>query len=288
MPLGLLNYQNFWGDPEKAELLASFIAPYVTNPGGFAARRLDASGNIILPGRILARAGSDRITKPGAMITLNAQASLFAESYAWRVISSPAGSTPTLSSANNMKTDFSAVAPGDYIVQLTASSKEGGNKTDTLKIKVDMALAKAPRELTFYDDIVNELTVDPNSCGALCHNDGGGPSVGRPGIPVWWVADSLQSAGGAVTGIPLTTADPPALGFYEQIRARVNLEDIEDSLLLKKPSGKHHFGGRRAGFDSSLPVGSNNRAGYDLFVNWISEGATCGGTTTGAARQCVQ
>ncbi len=35
MPLGLLNYNNFWGDPEKAELLASFIQPYVTDPTGF-------------------------------------------------------------------------------------------------------------------------------------------------------------------------------------------------------------------------------------------------------------
>jgi hypothetical protein len=289
MPLGLLNYQNFWGDPEKAELLASFIAPYVKNPTGFEARRVDSKGNIILPGRILARAGPDRITKPGAMITLNAQASLFTETYAWKLIASPAGSSVTLSSPQNMKTDFSADLAGDYTVQLTASSTRGGSKADTLTIKVDAALAKAPRELTFYDDIVNEMTVDPNSCGELCHNDGGGTGgIGRPGIPVWWVADGLQSAGGAVTGIPLTTADPPALGFYEQVRARVNLEYIEDSLLLKKPSGRHHYGGRRLGFDTSLSVGAAGRDGYDLFVNWISEGAACGGTTTGAARECVQ
>jgi len=282
MPLGLLNYQNFWGDPEKAELLASFIAPYVTDPAGFAARRVDANDDIILPGRILARAGPDRITQPGAKITLNSQASLFAESYAWQVTSSPAGSTATLSNSNKMKTDFSGDLDGDYTVRLTASSSEGGSKTDTLTIKVDAALAKAPRDLTFYDDIIDEMTVGGTSCGALCHNDGG-----RPGIPVWWVADGAQPAGAAL-GIPSSTAEPPALGFYEQARTRVNLEDIEDSLLLKKPSGKHHFGGRRVRFDSSLPIGSNDRAGYDLFVNWISEGATCGGTTTGAARECVQ
>ena len=284
MPLGLLNYQNFWGDPEKAELLASFIAPYVKNPTGFEARRVDSKGNIILPGRILARAGPDRITRPNAAITLNAQASLFAEKYAWKLITSPEGASVTLSSPQSMKTDFSADLAGDYIVQLTASSIKGGSKIDTLTIKVDAALAKAPRELTFYDDIIDEMRVDTDSCAALCHFDGG-----RPGIPVWWVADSQQSAGGGANiGIPLTTSDPPALGFYEQARTRVNLEYIEDSLLLKKPSGKHHFGGRRPGFDASLSVGAAGRDGYDLFVNWISEGAACGGTTTGAARECVQ
>jgi len=279
MPLGLLNYQNFWGDPEKAELLASFIAPYVTDSTGFAARRLDANEDIILPGRILARAGPDRITAPGALITLNAQASLFAESYAWQVISSPAGSTPTISNSNKMKTDFSAVAPGDYSVRLTASSKEGGSKTDTLTIKVDVG-ADMPRSLAFYPDITDEIA----TCGTDCHYENG-----RPGIPVWWLTDANQPAGGAAIGIP-TDPDlhPPALGFYEQVRARVNLEDIEDSLILKKPSGQHHYGGQRGRFDSSLPVGSNDRAGHDLFVNWISEGASCGGTTTGADRQCVQ
>jgi len=282
MPLGLLNYQNFWGDPEKAELLASFIAPYVTNPSGFAARRLDANANIILPGRILARAGPDRITKPGAMITLNAQASLFAEKYSWKVISSPAGSSPSLSDPSKMKTGFSATVTGNYTVQLTASLSGGGSKTDTLFVNVDKGLLTAPRDLTFYSDVTTEL----DACATACHSDGA-PSA-PVGIPVWWVDDADQPRGDGSTGIPASTADLPSLGFYEQVRARVNLEDIEDSLLLKKPSGRHHYGGLRPGFDSSLPVGSNDRAGYDLFVNWISEGAACGGTTTGAARQCVQ
>ncbi|HKJ51161.1 MAG TPA: hypothetical protein VKB27_06640, partial [Gammaproteobacteria bacterium] len=89
--------------------------------------------------------------------------------------------------------------------------------------------------------------------------------------PVWWVADASQPL-----GIPATTADPPSLGFYEEVKARVNLEYIEDSLLLKKPSGIHHFGQMRPGFDTSLAVGAMGRANYDMFVNWIAEGAVCG------------
>ncbi len=62
--------------------------------------------------------------------------------------------------------------------------------------------------------------------------------------------------------------------------ARVNLEYIEDSLLLKKPVGIHHYGNQRPGFDSSAGVGTPDREDYDRFVNWISEGAACGGNAT--------
>jgi hypothetical protein len=53
-------------------------------------------------------------------------------------------------------------------------------------------------------------------------------------------------------------------------------EYIEDSLLLKKPSGWHHYGHQVDGFDTSLPVGAAGRASYDKIVNWIAEGAVCG------------
>ena len=61
---------------------------------------------------------------------------------------------------------------------------------------------------------------------------------------------------------------------------RVNEDYVEDSLVLKKPSGHHHYGGlvggAAGGFDTSLSVGSSGRATYDMFVNWIAEGAVCG------------
>jgi predicted amidohydrolase len=45
---------------------------------------------------------------------------------------------------------------------------------------------------------------------------------------------------------------------------------------LTVPSGVHHFGDHRAGVNTSLDVGAAGRANYDMFVNWISEGAPCG------------
>ena len=278
MPLGLVNYQNFWGDPEKAELLASFIAPHVTDPGGFQTRRIDGNGNIILPGRVVARAGPDRVTQQNAAITLNAEASLFASSFTWSVIGSPMGSVFNLSNPTGTRTDFSADTDGDYNIRLTASSSEGGSGSDTITVVVNNALLYAPRDLVFYPrigfpniDIKNRL----DTCASTCHSSGV-----ELGIPVWFVDDGMQPLG----GIPATTAKPPMLGLYEQVRARVNLELIEDSLILKKPSGVHHFGDSPAGFNMALGVGAPGRADYDRFVNWIAEGAACGGNAT----ECVQ
>jgi mono/diheme cytochrome c family protein len=267
MPLGLLNYQTFWGDPQKAELLASFIAPYVTDSTGFQARRLDANGGVILPGRIVARAGPDRVTKLGAAITLDAQASLFADSYRWELVSSPAASSATLSSPDARSTDFIANTNGKYVVSLTASSSVGASsKADTLTIAVDNALVKAPRALTFYNDITDDFgKARPGTDRACdsCHQGAGG--VG--GVPMWWTAAQPSATQPAAT---------PALSLYEQAMVRVLPEYIEDSLLLKKAAGQHHYGKLVDGFDTSLTVGSVGRADYDLFVNWIAEGANCG------------
>ena len=162
-----------------------------------------------------------------------------------------------------MITSFSTDLEGAYIVHLRATSDlTGQNSSDSLTILVDDTLATAPRDLVFYGDIDGRL----NTCAGACHSSGA-----EPGVPVWWVTDASQPL-----GIPATVADPPSLGFYEQVMARVNLEDIEDSLILKKPAGMHHYGDQRTGFDVSLPVGAAGRADYDRFVNWISEGAVCG------------
>ncbi len=278
MPLGLLNFQNFWGDPEKAELLASFIAPYVSDPGGFQARRTDSSGNIIQPGRSVARAGLDRVTSPLDPITLDAGSSHFADTYTWQLIASPTGSVATLSNPSARVTDFSADLDGTYRLRLTASSSQSGSSdSDTLDVVVDTSLPTAPRSLAFYSDVEGVLTT--NCTG--CHSNGGGGSV--PGIPVWWTGDGSQPFPVPPPGIPTGT---PSLGLYEQAMTRVNREDIENSLLLRKPSGQHHNGGQVAvtggGFNISLAAGASGRATYDLFVNWISEGAVCGGT----APQC--
>jgi hypothetical protein len=279
MPLGLLNYNNFWGDPEKAELLGSFITGYTEVD--FAQRHVDVEGNIVPPGRVVARAGPDRLTAVSQAITLDAQASLFADSYQWQLISAPTGADARIASSDRAVTDFITDTAGDYQLQLTASSSENGNSDqDQLTLRVDAGLVVAPRDLRFYDHVVDQLA----TCASECHSAGGGtrgagaePQVAR--VPVWWVDDSQQPF-----ALPTSVSDTPSLGLYEQVRARVNLEHIEDSLILKKPAGIHHYGNERSGFDLSIPVGSAGRSSYDLLVNWIAEGAVCGGSDSQCPR----
>ncbi len=257
MPLGLLNYQTFWADPQKAELLAGFIAPHVTDSGGFRGRRIDANGDIILPSRVVARAGSDRVTTLVAPIALDAVASLFADSYRWELLSSPPASSATITSPNSRRTDFSADTDGEYVVRLTATfSESGSSKTDTLTVLLDSGLLTPPRDLTFSTDITAVFDAECISC----HSNGGS----EPGIPLWWTTDQPSAPG------------MPALSLYEQAMTRVIPEYIEDSPLLKKSSGQHHNGNLRDGFDTSLSLGAMGRASYDMYVNWIAEGAVCG------------
>jgi hypothetical protein len=197
------------------------------------------------------------------------------------LISAPAGGEDAIiSNPNSMLTDFSADTPADindpYKVRLTASSSvDGTQKSDDITILVSVdPLLKAPRALTFYTDIDPFLM---SNC-ISCHAD-----FGEAENVVWWVPDPGQPAGN-MTGIPGSPADRPSLGLYEQIMARVNPAFIEDSRLLKKPSGQHHYGGLVGKMDTSLPVGDMGmgRDDYDMLVNWIAEGAPCGGN----ANQC--
>jgi hypothetical protein len=269
MPLGLLNYDNFWDDPEKPTLLASFIVPYLDDPDNFKSRHVSSDGSIKLPGQILVRAGLDRVTRENAAITLNASHSLFADRFNWSILSAPDDAIANFSSTVNARTDFSTDTEGEYLILLAGSNSDNGQSgNDELTIVVDNSVV-APRSLSFYTDVTTEL----NNCATSCHSIGGGVQ-NAVGIPVWWVDDISQPL-----GLPASESDYPSLGLYEKVMARVNLANIEDSLILKKPSNTHHYGGLRPGFDASNPVGTSQRRAFDLFTNWISEGAVCGGTT---------
>ena len=171
-----------------------------------------------------------------------------------------------IANPNTIGSDFSADKDADHVIRLTATSDStDATEADTLSIELDSGLLIDPRSLTFCNDITTELDL-PRDAGrecSDCHQDAGG--VG--GVPVWWAA--IQPSAPQPVGTP-----SPSL--YEQAMTRVMPEYIEDSQLLKKPSGRHHYGRQVVGFDTSLAVGVAGRASYDLFVNWIAEGAKCG------------
>ena len=61
--------------------------------------------------------------------------------------------------------------------------------------------------------------------------------------------------------------------LYAEVRSRINFTDIASSPLLRKPSNNHHNGLLRPGFNASTAPGDSSRASYDLFLNWIVNGA---------------
>jgi hypothetical protein len=246
MPLSLLNFQTFWEDPDKPALLASFIAPLVSD---FNTKYVNADGSIKQPGSPIAHAGLDRLVPPNTPIMLNGGSSLFANQFRWEVVTRPDNSSPTLNQATSLTPVFTTDTVGTYELSLTAANDGGMSHTDTVTIQV-VARATDPALLRFLD----VKAILQGDC-VRCHAEGGEAGTG---IPLWY-----------------TDAQPPSssLSLYQQVRARVNLADVPHSLLLTKPSGLHHFGAQRPGFDISSPVGSPVRERYDLFVNWIYAGA---------------
>lgn len=199
-----------------------------------------SDGSLLLPGRPVARAGPDRTsTSP---VSVSGVASVFATSYQWSIESMPTGAVATLSNASTVRPTLTASLDGQYTLQLVVSDGTQASDPDTVVVTIDSSMSPAPSALTFTTDIKPVLT----SAGCTgCHFPGGGP-------PVYYV--------------------DPGVGdnwdVYTTVRSLVNFEDPEQSRLLRKPSDHHHGGGLRPGFDLA---GTHDN--YDLFLNWILEGA---------------
>jgi hypothetical protein len=120
---------------------------------------------------------------------------------------------------------------------------------------VDNTLSPVPGAIRFSNiqQIVQQSTLqnEPIDACITCHQ-----SAGTKSTPVFYTQGGIDVD-------------------YETIRGRINFADIVASPLLRKPSGKHHGAGNvpRPGFDASLPPGHSDRVNYDVFLNWILNGA---------------
>ena len=126
---------------------------------------------------------------------------------------------------------------------------------------VDTSLTYDPVALRF-SDIKALLQAGGGRC-TTCHQPGGNGAVTPP---IWYA--SYDRAG---TGNPLDATNDHWL--YTELRGRINFTDLAASALLRKPSGNHHNGGLRPGFDTSLTPGDAGRVDYDKFLGWILNGA---------------
>ncbi len=245
MPLAKIVYDKYYATAmvnNMALFLSSAPLAFVTHDGAGAALR---------PGRPIADPGPDRTTLTGA-IPLSAAASLYSTGYQWSITSGPIGATltnPTASAAT-----LNAAINGTYVLQLITSKGATQSTAATLSIVVNSALTPVPSAINF----TNIKTVLQTGGCTACHTTAGTAPINYSNIDR--NGDTLIDA----------TDD---VWLYTEVRGRINFNDIESSPLLRKPTGEHHAGGLLTGFDNTKPPGDPLRNNYDLFLNWILNGA---------------
>jgi len=252
MPLAKLVYDLFHASPGEAAL-ADFLVGQ-----GLPAR--DAGGAVLRPGRPIADPGPDRVARQGST-PLSASNSLFADTYAWSIVSGPNGAVPprgaTLTNANTAQPTFNATTDGTYVLSLVASNASAASAPELLSLVVENGLTPDPSAIRFSD--IKAALQDGQTCQG-CHAPA---SALRP--PIAFTNYDRDGDGG------ITPTDDA--WFYAEVRSRINFAEIAASPLLRKPAGEHHFGGLGKGFDATLAPGQPGRAKYDLFQNWILNGA---------------
>jgi mono/diheme cytochrome c family protein len=258
MPLAKIHYQKYWSTPSIYESMADFLTG-----AGYTVR--DGSGAVLRPGRPIADAGPNRVMKQGAT-TLSGIASMYATSYQWSIASAVPG-TATLSNDTSRDATFTATADGTYVAQLVVSDGMTTSDPSQVTIVVNNALTPVPSAIRFAD--IKAVLQNPvSTCTLACHTAANLNTVAFAPF----VYNNVDRNGDTVVD---ATDDA---WMYAEVRARINFLDPADSALLLKPSTRHHGGKPVASdflpnFDSSLAPGAAGRANYDLFLNWILNGA---------------
>ncbi len=260
MPLAKIHYEKFWATPSIHESMANFLQDPLGGNLPVASVR-DSAGAVLRPGRPVADAGPSRTVVTGTT-TLSGVASLYATAYQWSIVSGPVGGA-ILSNATARDATFMATSNGTYVVQLVVSAGAVTSSASQTTLVVNNVLAPAPSAIRF----ANIKPILQGGC-MICHTSTNLATAALTPI----VYNNIDRNGDAV----IDATDDAWL--YAEVRGRINFTDPADSPLLLKPSGKHHGGDPlgttfQAGFDSSLVPGAAGRANYDLFLNWILNGA---------------
>lgn len=248
MPLAKIVFDAFWGS-NRPQLLADFLQAQGHGVRG-------ANGQVLRPGRPVSDPGPDRVAAVGAT-TLSGAGSLYANAYAWTLVSGPSGAT--LANASAATATLTTTQPGTYVVRLVASNGPAAGEPKEVRVVAAAGLSPAPAAIRFAD-VKAALQQNVGAC-TQCH----APDGQLPRPPVFYTNEDRNGDGG------VDATDDAWL--YEEVRSRINFTEIAASPLLRKPAGHHHGGQRLAGFDTSAAPGDPARNRYDLFLNWILNGA---------------
>ncbi len=260
MPLARIVYERFWSSNDPPTL-AAFLQ------GAQSQAVEDASGAVLKPGRPVADPGPDHTTTSPA--TLSAANSLYATTYNWSIISG-AGPGVTLAGSNSATPTLTA-PDGSYVLQLVVGNGTTQSAPVTLNLTIDSTMGTTTNPLPAAPHFANIKAVlqGPAGCASNCHYSGGPPPI--------FYTDIDRNGDGKVDA----TDDN---WFWTELRGRINFTDVAASPLLQKPSGHHHGGGlvlnpAATGSCSTAPcssyanVGQYYAAAYNMFVNWILNGA---------------
>lgn len=250
MPLAKLVYDNFWASNGPA-----ILATFLENQSPTLTVRDPLTLALLKPGRPIADPGPNRVIlglnpplQPArAKVTarLSGANSLFASTYSWTQVANPNGGS-SLVDPTSVTPTFEATKDGIYVVQLVVSNASASSQPVLLSINVKSDLPQ--KDVVRFSDVVDVLQ---NNLGDPC-------------------TDCHKSASLTLTPV---FYDSPS---YEEIRSRVNFTNIFASPLLRKPAGDHHGAGAapRDQFNVLISApGDPQRENYDLFLNWILNGA---------------
>jgi hypothetical protein len=201
--------------------------------------------------------GPDR-TLPQGPSTLSGSGSLFSNTFSWSVVSGPDGAVPpasvSLANATSAQATFNASANGIYVVQLVTGNGTTQGDPVQARLVVNNLLTPVPTAIRFSDI---KTTLQTAGCTA-CHTPGGPPPI--------LFANIDRNGDGVIDA----TDD---LWFYTDVRGRINFTDLMRALCCASLPATTMEGGLRPGFDTSALPGNAARVNYDLFLNWILNGA---------------
>lgn len=299
MPLSKVLYDRYWATPAMYQTLGNFLQ--AANPvaaSSVSYTVLDTAGNPLLqPGRPIADPGPDRVVAPTSGVTpaatLSAGNSLYADSYAWSIAAMPPLGDGTLSTSSGIQTNFNATVAGVYQIRLLANKGTQVSAPALLNIVVNNPWPTtitpvsglpaipnpAPAAIRFSNIKTILQQVNGASAPAACTRCHTTTPTSPNMLPPVLYTNIDRNGDGLIDA-----ADDVAL--YNEVRGRIEAKDVRASLLLRHPAGYNHAGGVQDGFGvvssavsaagvtaDQLTPGNPSRSAYDMFLNWILNGA---------------
>ncbi|MFK7852595.1 MAG: hypothetical protein AB8B79_00720 [Granulosicoccus sp.] len=273
MPLGLLNYSDFWDSDDKDPAT-------LANALSLADERFDADQRAIRPGAPVAvisapavATGVDAATGSGLDIAITGSGSAFAASGGHRWSVEPAATATVEAAGPNGDAVLRVSTAATYTLTLSVDGVHGGTDSATQTVRVVSTSdtdARLPGDaVSFFGSGGIQELFETVGC-VDCH----APGQGFTSMPIYFTPCSSDEINGNEF-------------LYRSVLARVNFDSPLDSLILRKPSNgstdqvnressqirdtsfqadAYHAGGYRLSSD----------ADYGLLLSWILNGAPSG------------